>query len=205
MVQGLAGALSGVVRHRSYGFVSHRLVLYMGTSVGVTALIGALASPMVPDAGILAVFATMALIASLLIFLPSGGSVRDQDTPEFISFNGPLAISLAAIIGLGGGLVGQAGSFILIPTLVYVLRIPTRFAIGSNLGIILLSAVAGLVGKLAVAQVPLLLAGALVVGAVPGAQLGAFLGRRTQPKVLRYILSAIVALATVRIWLDVFS
>ena len=89
--------------------------------------------------------------------------------------------------------------------MVYVLRIPTRFAIGSNLGIILLAATAGLIGKLVVAQVPILLAVALVGGAVPGAQVGALLGRRVRPRTLRYILAAIVALATVRIWIDVVN
>ena len=36
--------------------------------------------------------------------------------------------------GFPGGQVRQAGSFILIPLKVYVLRVPTRFAIGSVLG-----------------------------------------------------------------------
>jgi uncharacterized membrane protein YfcA len=51
--------------------------------------------------------------------------------------------------GFPGVLVGQAGSFILIPLRVYVLRVRTRFAIGSNLGIILFAALTGLEGNLA--------------------------------------------------------
>ena len=203
MVQGLAGALSGVVRHRSYGFVSRRLVGYMGVSVAVFALIGALLSHWVPDRGILAVFAGMAMVAALLIFLPKPDNSGDQDNPGEVPFNLPLAVALACLIGLGGGMVGQAGSFILIPTMIYVLRIPTRFAIGSNLGIILLAALAGLAGKLATAQVPLLLAAALAGGAMPGAQLGAWIGRRVQPQKLRYILAVVVGLAALKIWWDV--
>ena len=147
----------------------------------------------------------MALIASLLIFLPGRREENDKEIPGPITFNTSLVICLGAVIGFAGGLVGQAGSFILIPTMVYVLRIPTRFAIGSNLGIILLAATAGLVGKLVVAQVPILLALALVGGAVPGAQVGALLGRRMRPRILRYILATIVALATIRIWIDVVA
>ncbi len=205
MVQGLAGALSGVIRHHSYGYVSKGLVAYMGVSVGVTALLGALLSQLVSDKAILVVFATMALVASLLIFLPGTREHQDRSAPAIITFNLPLTVLLAAAIGFSGGLVGQAGSFILIPAMVYVLHIPTRYAIGSNLGIILLAATAGLVGKLAVAQVPVYLAIALVGGAVPGAQVGALVGRKTQPKTLRYILAVIVALATVRIWWDVLK
>ena len=205
MVQGLAGALSGLTRHQSYGFVSWRLVGYMGISVAVAALVGALFSKVVSDNSILAVFAIMALIASLLIFLPGRREENDLETPGQITFHAPFAVSLAAVIGFAGGLVGQAGSFILIPTMVYILRIPTRVAIGSNLGIILLAATAGLAGKLLAAQVPFLLAVALVGGAVPGAQVGALLGRRIRPRTLRYILAVIVAIAAVRIWIDVLS
>lgn len=205
MVQGFAGALSGLTRHQSYGFVSWRLVGYMGISVAVAALAGALFSKVVPDNTILAVFAVMALIASLLIFLPGRREENDIEIPGQITFYAHLAVGLAAAIGFAGGLVGQAGSFILIPTMVYVLRIPTRIAIGSNLGIILLAAIAGLAGKLVAAQVPFLLALALVGGAVPGAQGGALLGRRMRPQTLRYILAGIVALAAIRIWIDVLS
>lgn len=205
MVQGLAGALSGLTRHQSYGFVSWRLVGHMGISVAVAALVGALFSKVVPDNTILAVFAVMALIASLLIFLPGRREENDVEIPGQITFNASLAVGLAAAIGFAGGLVGQAGSFILIPTMVYVLRIPTRIAIGSNLGIILLAAIAGLAGKLVAAQVPFLLALALVGGAVPGAQGGALLGRRMRPRTLRYILALVVALAAIRIWIDVLS
>ena len=53
---------------------------------------------------------------------------------------------LEPLWGFPGVLVGQAGSFILIPLRVYVLRVPTRFAIGSNLRIILFAALAGLGG-----------------------------------------------------------
>ena len=67
----------------------------------------------------------------------------------------------------------KAGSFILIPLRVYVLRVPTRFAIGSNLRIILFAALAGLGRKLGTAQVPLFLALALVGGAALVAQAGA--------------------------------
>ena len=205
MVPGLAGALSGLTRHQSYGFVSWRLVGYMGTSVAAAALVGAIFSKIVPDKTILAVFAIMALIASLMIFLPGRRVENDLEIPDQITFPATLAIGLAAVIGFAGGIVGQAGSFILIPTMVYVLRIPTRIAIGSNLGIILLAATAGLVGKLVAAQVPFLLAASLVVGAVPGAQVGALLGRRIQARTLRYILAVIVALAAIRIWIDVLS
>ena len=84
-----------------------------------------------------------------------------------------------------------------------MLRIPTRFAIGSNLGIALVSATTGLIGKLATAQVPFYIAIAVVAGALPGAQLGAWTGKHVKPKTLRYILAAIVSLAAILIGSDI--
>ena len=200
MTQGLAGAVSGVVRHHASGYVSWRLVGYMGASVAIFALVGAVVSSNVPDGALLAVFAGMALIASGLFLTP--GPSGDEET-DIVTFSAPLAVFLGAAVGFTGGLVGQAGSFILIPLMVYVLRVPTRFAISSNLGIILFAALAGLSGKLGTAQEPLVLAVALVSGAVPAAQAGAMVSRRTKPRLLRYILAGVVTSAAIAIWVDI--
>ena len=201
MVQGFVGAVSGLTRHHSFGFVSWRLVGYIGVPMGGSALLGALLSPRVSDGTILAVFGTMALIAAALILVP--GPVDHPATVSF-TFNVPLATALGSIVGLAGGLVGQAGSFLMIPLMLYVLHVPTRYAIASNLGVILFSATAGLAGKLSVAQVPLPLVVPLVAGTVPGAVLGAWVSRRAQPRLLRYVLTGVVAMAAGGIWLDVF-
>lgn len=200
MTQGLAGAVSGLVRHYSFGYVSWRLVGYMGASVAIFALIGALVSSNVPDGEKLAVFAGMALVASGLFLTPGPSS---DDEVETFTFSAPLAVILGAAVGFTGGLVGQAGSFILIPLMVYVLKVPTRYAIGSNLRIILFAALAGLSGKLGTAQVPLYLSLALVGGAVPAAQAGAWVSRRAQPRILRYLLAGVVTSAAIAIWVDI--
>ena len=203
MTQGLVGGISGLIRHHSFGFVSWRLVGYMGLSAGAAALAGAVLSSNISDSAILVVFASMALIASALFLAPAP---RERDEPEgsgAFRFNVPLAVSLGSGVGFAGGLVGQAGSFLLIPLMVYVLRVPTRFAIGSNLGIILFSAAAGLAGKLGTAQVPLLMAVALIGGTVPGALLGSWASRKAQPRLLRYVLAVVVSSAALGIWLDV--
>ena len=205
MVQGFAGAVSGLARHRGYGMVSWRLVRYVGIAAGLSALAGAVVSKWVADGAILAIFGTMALIAAALIFLPGSRAAQDQSEPGPFSFNAPLALMLGGSVGFAGGLVGQAGSFILIPSMLYILRVPTRIAIASNLGIILFSAVGGIAGKLTTAQVPIELALIMVAGSVPSAQAGAIVSRRMQPRLLRYALALVVAGAAVRIWFDVLS
>ncbi|MBE13533.1 MAG: hypothetical protein CL744_08130 [Chloroflexi bacterium] len=89
-------AVSGVVRHHSSGYVSWRLVGYIGTSMAVFALIGAVVSSNVPDGALLAVFATMALIALREFWAPSPS---DDDEAETAAFSAPLAASLGAVEG----------------------------------------------------------------------------------------------------------
>ena len=101
--------------------------------------------------------------------------------------------------------MGQGGAFIIIPILLYVLKIPLRVALGSTLAIGLFSSSAGLVGKIATGQVPFLMAVPLLLGAIPAAQLGSFVGKKTKTQYLRWLLAVIIIATAVKIWTDFFK
>ncbi len=63
------------------------------------------------------------------------------------------AVTAATGVGLLGGLVGQGGSFILIPLMTAYVKITTRSAIGSNPGIVFLSSLAAFIGKATTGQI----------------------------------------------------
>ena len=197
MVQGFVGALSGLVKHRDYGFVNRDLVLNMGVAIGLSSLFGAVLSKYVGQDTLLAIFALLALIAAGLMLV---SREEGEDGATGIEFNRPLAISISIAVGFLGGLVGQGGAFILIPLMLFVLKLPTRITIGSSLGIVLFSAAAGFVGKLGTGQIILPLALALVVGAVPGAQLGSYVSKRVSTRALRGVLAALIGLTAVNMW-----
>jgi uncharacterized membrane protein YfcA len=150
------------------------------------------------------VFAGLAAIAAMMMWLPKSEGDEVED-PNACRFNVPLAVSIAAVIGFLGGLVGQGGSFILIPLMLHALRLPTRVVIGSNLALVFLASLAGFVGKAATGQVPLLPAVLLVLAAVPGAQLGSVLSHRTSPRWLRTTLAIVIAVAAAGMITDVMS
>ncbi len=202
VTQGLFASLSGALKHGSYNFVSRSLVLYMGVTIMVSALSGAVVSRWTSNNILGGVFATLALVAAILMFIPQ--PQRDVEVPpDEVSFSKGRAVAIAAIIGFLGGLVGQGGSFILIPLMLFVLKIPTRIALGSNLAIVFISALAGFIGKVTTGQVPIILATALVLGALPGAQIGSYVSKRTRPVTLRAILAGVIALSAARIWYDI--
>jgi uncharacterized membrane protein YfcA len=190
ITQGLLACLSGTLGHGRYGCVSRRLVVSMGPALVVGALAGSVLSSRMEPRALMLLFAALAGVAAVLMWLPRTGAEGASAT-----VNGPLAALIALSVGLLGGMVGQGGSFLLVPLMLHVLRIPTRVVIGSNLALVLFSSAAGLAGKLATAQVPLLAAGMLALGTVPGAQAGSVLSHRLPTRGLRAALGVVVGLS----------
>ena len=201
IVQGLAACVSGALTHRKFRFVSKRLVLPMGTSIFAAAVIGGAAAKYVPNEVLLAVFSCLAAIAAVLMLKPMP---HDSETPDVddVSFSSSRAVASASGVGLLGGLVGQGGSFILIPLMTSYVRIPTRIAIGSNMAIVLLSSAAGFLGKAVTGQIEWLLAVPLVLTVVPAAHVGSRVSHRLPVVGLRRALAVLIALAAVRIWVS---
>jgi len=204
ITQGLFACLSGAWRHDRYRSVSRRLVISMGSAIAVAALTGSVVSRWVANEVLMVVFAGLAAVAALIMWLPKTEEHGTED-PNTCQFHIPLAVSIALAIGFLGGLVGQGGSFILIPLMLHVLRLPTRVVIGSNLALVFLASLAGFAGKAATGQVPLLPAVLLVVAAVPGAQIGSVLSHRTSPRWLRTTLAVVIALAAAGMITDVMN
>lgn len=64
-----------------------------------------------------------------------------------------LVILLAVIVGFITGLVGAGGGFIIIPVLIFFLRVPVKKAIGTSLAIIALNSLIGFTGNIGVFQI----------------------------------------------------
>lgn len=201
MVQSLFATGSGVIVHRRYRHVDSRLVLWMGTAISLAALASAIFSIQVSSRVLLGIFAALAAIAAVMMFLPLSGPQLDGQ--ELTSRPVRLRASLYAVpIGLIGGLVGQSGAFIIIPVMLYLLKIPMRITIGSSLGVVFMAAAAGTVGKAATGQIDFAMALFCVGGALIGAQAGGYLSQRTRTRFLRRVLAFIIAASAVRMVLD---
>jgi len=202
IVQGLLGCISGALSHRRFRFVSGRLALYMGTSIFVTAMAGGAGSSYVSNEILLFLFAGLALIASILMLISVKGDSENPDI-ESLTFHRWRAVTAASGVGLLGGLVGQGGSFILIPLMTSFVQIPTRIAIGSNLAIVLLSSFAGFIGKAATGQIEWLMTIPVALTVIPAAHLGSLVSRKVPVLGLRRILAVLIAVAAIRMWVSV--
>jgi uncharacterized membrane protein YfcA len=201
IVQVTGGALSAGLAHLDDGRVDRPLFVVVGLSMAVFAFLGALLSAVVSGLVLEATFATMALVAAATMLLLRNRTPPESDAaPEF---NRPLAFGLGAGVGFLAGMVGAGGAFILIPALLYVVRIPLRVTIGTSLWIVVAASIAGLVGKAVTGQIDWPLAFALLAGALPAGLLGATVSRRTRPSRLATVLGLMIALVAVRMWIDI--
>ena len=203
MIQGFFASLSAVFFYKKHNLVNRTLVFTLGLSLFMSSLTGSFVSKVVPDKLLLLIFGALAFIAAVMMLIPRSYA-KDELTGDKVTFNKPTAIIIGVSIGFLIGLVGQGGAFIIIPILLYVLKIPLRVALGSTLAIGLFSSSAGLFGKIATGQVPFLMSVPLLLGAIPAAQIGSFVGKKTKTQYLRWLLAVIIIATAVKIWADLF-
>jgi hypothetical protein len=109
----------------------------------------------------------------------------------YISVIPPVAIgflvgALSAILGIGGG-------FIVVPAMIYLLRMPTNVVIGTSLvQIIVIAAVTTVLQSVNNHAVDAMLALLLIIGGVIGAQFGVRMSARMRGEQLRLLLALIV-------------
>lgn len=202
-IQVLFASISGVWAYRKGSYLNKDLILYMGISVFVGGLIGSFFSNYLPEVGINAVYAVLATVAVVMMFLPKSNDDGQTDMSQ-ITFNKPLAALLALIVGVAAGIVGAAGAFILVPIMIVVLKIPTRMTIASSLAITFISSIGTAVGKIATGQVLLLPAIILVIASIVGAPLGARAGKTMNTKYLQWILAGLILASAIKIWFELF-
>lgn len=203
MVQGLVACISGVIVHKRFNSVSGPLARWMGITIFIAALLGGAGAGYASNHLLLLIFGILALIAAILL-LKSGPHEDSQVPGGVLSFSKWRALLSAGGVGLLGGMVGQGGSFVLIPLMISFIHIPTRIAIGSNLAIVLLSTTAGFIGKAVTGQIVWWYVLPIVITVVPAAQLGGMLSHNVPVATLRKILGVIIVAAAVRILLSAF-
>jgi uncharacterized membrane protein YfcA len=199
IIQGLVASVSGTASHHRNHTVSVPLTRLMGLSIFVAALVGGAGAKVVPNDVLLFLFSVMAIFASVLMLVQPGQEEEFPNVDE-LRFSRWKAIVAAGSVGILGGLVGQGGSFILIPLMIYFVGIPARIAIGSNLAIVTLSSAAGFIGKAATGQIEWLLAIPIVLMVIPATRLGSYISHKTPVLALRRLLALLIAMAACRMW-----
>lgn len=202
LVSGVAGSVAGtqlVGYLRSLGqfdlFVSLCYVILLG-SVGSLMLVESVNSMLKPDA----VSAGRRISRHNWTHgLPV--RVRFPHSRLYISILPVIAIGL--MIGVLTAVMGVGGGFVLVPAMVYLLKMRTNLAVGTSLyQIMFVGSFTTLTQALMLHSVDVVLAGLLIVAGVVGTQLGTKAGARLKGEQLRALLALLVLAVCARVAFD---
>ena len=137
----------------------------------------------------------------LLYALP--WKMRFPKSRLYISVIPPILLGL--FVGILSAIMGVGGGFILVPAMIYLLRMPASVVVGTSLFQIVITASLTCILQAGRNQtVDVVLATLLLVGGVLGAQLGAKASARFRAEELRALLALIVLLVGLRMGLGLF-
>ncbi|MBN1608369.1 MAG: sulfite exporter TauE/SafE family protein [Polyangiaceae bacterium] len=200
LVGGIGGGAVGVQIIKALRQVGNADFLIMATYVVVLGLIGGYMfteslGALRGKRSDLAARPKPSTVARLLLRLPLQTNFAKSGIQHSIF----VPIALCALVGILAAIMGVGGGFIMIPAMVYLLRMPMHVAVGTDLFQILFTASGVTFMQASVNHtVDLMLAMILALGSTIGAQLGARVAKRLRGEQLRIILSIIVLVVCVK-------
>jgi len=233
--QVIASSISGAIAHFKRGTIDFKLggMLLLGGVFGST--LGAFVFALLRSVGQLDLFISVLYVGFLgivggLMLVESLNTIRRSrgGAPAPLKRSGQhnwihrlplkmrfraskLFVSVIPVLGLGAAIgflaaiMGVGGGFIMVPALIYLLKVPTNVVIGTSLfQIIFVTAYTTIVHSTANQTVDVVLAFLLMIGGVAGAQYGAKAGQRLRGEQLRALLAALVLAVALRLGFDLF-
>jgi uncharacterized membrane protein YfcA len=117
--------------------------------------------------------------------------IRFRQSRLYISVLPPLL--LGAFVGMLTAILGVGGGFVIVPAMIYWLRVPTNVVMGTSLvQILCVTAITTLLQAATNNNVDILLAALLISGGVIGAQFGVRMAARMRGEQLRFLLAVLV-------------
>lgn len=106
--------------------------------------------------------------------------------------------ALGLTAGTLGGLLGVGGGIIIVPALIYLLKLPTHVAVGTSLAVIIPTAISGSFTHFTKGNVDLRAALLVAIGSIVGAYLGATVAEQLPELFLKRAFGILLAIMAIR-------
>jgi len=117
--------------------------------------------------------------------------MRFRTSRLYISVIPPVVLGI--IVGILSSILGVGGGFVIVPAMIYLLRMPTSVVVGTSLvQIVFVTALTTVLQAVNNYTVDVMLALFLILGGVVGAQYGVRMAARMQGEMLRLLLAVLV-------------
>jgi uncharacterized protein len=198
LIGSLIGSLAGVLIFKQLNAAGH---LDLTIAVGFTLLLGLIGYTMLRES--LSVLLKMKRDISTLTHKEKSFFRKLPFQMQFKKSNLSLSIIPVVSIGLGigmlGAILGIGGGFLLVPALIYIIRMPTSFVLGTTLFITLVTMALTTILQAGLTQsIDIMLALPLIAGGVTGAQFGARVSFIMRGEWLRLLLSVLLILVALK-------
>lgn len=184
-----ATSLIGAVNNYKKGQVNLKAALFFGASSIVTVFVNRkFIVPAIPENIItingftvtepfltMVLFGVLMLVASVSMIRDKNGAGPAKECSDCIKFFKLLGYGVS--IGLVTGLLGAGGGFLLIPALVFLVKLPMKKAIGTSLLIIALNSLIGFAGDLGHFQIDWNFLSIITLIAVAGIFIGGIISK----------------------------
>ncbi|GAC1403064.1 MAG: sulfite exporter TauE/SafE family protein [Candidatus Velthaea sp.] len=148
---------------------------------------GSLLSQHVPGKVLLILFAAVMIVAAIAMLRARRTAVDDGTAPNRL-----MLVASGVALGFLTGFLGVGGGFLIVPTLMLVLRFPMQRAIPTSLLIIALNSIVSLATRAAVSPIQWMTVSEFLVGGIAGNVAGSFGARTLDQSRLKQIFAVFV-------------
>ncbi len=127
--------------------------------------------------------------------------VRFRQSRLYISAIPPLVLGF--VVGVLSAIMGVGGAFLMVPAMIYLLKMPTNVVIGTSLfQVLFVTATATILHAANNYTVDIVLALFLILGGAFGVQVGVRVGAKLRGEQLRFLLSLLVLAVAARLFVE---
>ncbi|WP_414045256.1 sulfite exporter TauE/SafE family protein [Macrococcus equi] len=188
--------LSGSISQRKNENLNKSIIIPMSIGILLGSVSGAYLASIFDESLINIVYTFLAILAVILMFI----KVKANDSKT--TYNKIALFIVATVIGILSGIVGAGGAFLIVPILLTIFKVPFRVVVANSIIIAFVSSIGTFLTKFLTGSVDIEHAIPLIIASLIFAPIGTKVSKKTNQTVLRYILTALIIMAAIKMIMD---